>query len=367
MADENKIEQAVEVKSKASLREERSFIYHAILFFSVAALFLLGASVMWYAASVLLLVFACILMAVFLFHLTRLARKWLPLPYGMVLAMVVLLIFGLLLLGGWLMAPQVSQQASDLAAALPDALQRLRSFLSTSPVFRDLMEAQPSTEKIISQVTSMLPAAGSVFTGVVGVLGNAAIIVVVGIYLAAQPQLYIGGIVAMLPHRNRARAHQVFEELGLTLGQWLAGKFISMLSVGVVTAVGLTLLDIPLALVLGVIAGLFDFIPYVGPILAGIPAVLIAFSDSPASALYVALLFIAVQTAESYLLAPIVERKMVALPPALTIMMQVLLGSIFGLIGVALASPLTAALTVLIVMLYIQDVLGDPVKTPAEH
>lgn len=154
-------------------------------------------------------------------------------------------------------------------------------------------------------------------------------------------------------------------EIGRTLGQWLMGKLLSMLIVGVLTATGLALLQVPLALLLGIVAGLLDFIPYVGPIMAGVPAVLIAFSEGPQLALYVLLLFAALQLAEGYLLLPLIERRTVALPPALTIGAQVLLGALFGFAGVALATPITAVLTVAIAMLYVEDVLGDRGRRPA--
>jgi predicted PurR-regulated permease PerM len=140
-----------------------------------------------------------------------------------------------------------------------------------------------------------------------------------------------------------------------------------MVLVGILSATGLALLGVPLALILGIIAGLLDFIPYLGPLMAGVPAVLIAFSDSPTQALYVVVLFGLIQLFEGYLMEPLIENKTVCLPPALTIVMQVLFGTLFGLAGVALATPMTAVLAVVVTMLYVQDVLGDRVKTPSEQ
>ncbi|WP_420473766.1 AI-2E family transporter [Noviherbaspirillum sp. ST9] len=147
---------------------------------------------------------------------------------------------------------------------------------------------------------------------------------------------------------------------------WLRGKLLSMTVVGAATAIGLTILGVPLALALGLVAGLLDFIPYIGPVLAAIPALLIAFSQGPMLALYVILLFIVLQLLEGYLLLPLIERKTVSMPPALTITMQVLMGLAFGLAGIALATPLTAVVAVLVAMLYVEDVLDDRVNLPAE-
>jgi predicted PurR-regulated permease PerM len=213
----------------------------------------------------------------------------------------------------------------------------------------------------------MVPNAGLFFSGVVGAFGNVLIILFVGIYFAAQPYTYIDGFVLLVPHHKRTRAREVLSEIGRTLSKWLLGKFASMVLVGTLSATGLALLGVPLALILGIIAGLLDFIPYLGPLMAGVPAALIAFSESPAHALYVVALFGFIQLIEGYILQPFIENKTVSLPPALTIVMQVLFGTLFGLAGVALATPMTAVLAVVVTMLYVQDVLGDRVRTPSEQ
>lgn len=346
--------------SYAQRREERGFLHHVILFYAVGLMFLLVCSVIWFASDVLLLIFACVLLAVLLYHAAGRVQKWLPMSRGLALTLVVVLSLCVLGVAGWLMAPQISQQTQDLTAAIPKAVAHFRAALEGHEFLRSILKQLPSTDQLTKNI-------GLVFSGVFGAIGSFAIILFVGVYLAAQPRIYIDGIVVLVPHRKRRRIREVLDEIGLILGQWLIGKFISMVIVGIATAVGLGLLDVPLALVLGILAGLLDFIPYLGPIMAGGPAVLIAFAESPTLGLYVILLFVAIQIAEGYLLLPLIERKTVSLPPALTILMQVLLGALFGLTGVALATPLTAVLAVLIAMLYVQDVLGDAVKTPAEH
>jgi predicted PurR-regulated permease PerM len=205
----------------------------------------------------------------------------------------------------------------------------------------------------------MVPNAGLFFGGILGAIGNVIIILFVGIYFAATPQLYTNGLVRMVPQSKRGRAREVLQELGHTLASWLLGKAASMLIVGVATSIGLSMLGVPLALILGIIAGLLDFIPYLGPVMAGVPAVLLALSISPELAMYTVLLFVGVQLVEGYLLQPLIEARAVDLPPALVIVMQLIFGTLFGFAGVALATPLAAGLSVLVKMLYIEDVLGD--------
>ena len=136
-----------------------------------------------------------------------------------------------------------------------------------------------------------------------------------------------------------------------------------MAVVGLITTIGLWLLGIPLASTLGLITGLFEFAPFIGPILAAVPAVLIAFTQSPMDALYVIILYIAIQQIEGYLITPYVQKRAVDLPPALTIFAQLLMGVLFGLFGLLLATPLVAASMVIVRMAYIEDVLGDHGET----
>jgi predicted PurR-regulated permease PerM len=344
----------------------QGFLRQVVSFYAIGALFVALAAVVWFGGQVLLLLFACILLAILLYMTSVKLQRWLPVSRGVALAIVVLASCAVLGLGGWMMAPQIGEQSGTLADALPKALDKVRDMVDDIPLLSRLGGSLPSNEGLLNQVSSVLPRAGLFFSGLLGVIGNIAIIVFVGIYFAAQPRIYIEGIITLAPFSKRRRTREVLREIAETLSQWLAGKLLSMLVVGVASTVGLLLLDVPLAMVLGILAGLLDFIPYIGPIMAGVPAVLVAFSESPAAALYVLLLFVFLQTAEGYLLLPLVERHTVSLPPALTIMMQALLGAMWGFAGVALATSIAAVAAVLVSMLYVQDMLGDPVKTPSE-
>lgn len=355
---------APELPTRAGSRRGKALIHRILLQYSVGAVFLLLIALLWFASSVLLLFFSAVLIAVLLSSASSKLEQWFHLPHGVALFATVLLGIAVLGIGSWLLAPQVMQQGGQLVTSLPDAMERLREFLSQVPMLESLVDGLPDLGGSGPDMEALLSRAGSVFTGVFGVFANLAIVLFIAIYLAAQPYLYVNGFVTLFPKARRGRICEVLNRIGDTLGLWLMGKMLSMVIVGTVTAVSLTLLDVPLALVLGVVAGLFEFIPYLGPILAGVPAVLIAFSQDPTLALYVLLLFVAIQIAEGYFLQPMIERRTVSLPPAMTIGMQVLLALPFGLLGVALATPLTATIVVLVAMLYVQDVLDDQVTPP---
>ena len=153
----------------------------------------------------------------------------------------------------------------------------------------------------------------------------------------------------------RGSLREVLAAVGSTLRWWLWGKLLGMLVIGVLTTLGLWRLGVPLALTLGLLAALLTFIPNIGPILAVIPAALL---DSPAKALYVLGLYLPIQTVESYLITPLVQRLTISMPSALTITAQLVLGVLLGAMGVVLATPLTAAAVVLMKMLYVEDALG---------
>jgi predicted PurR-regulated permease PerM len=338
---------------------QRKLMRRFVLVDGIAVLFLALVAAVVLAIDALLLLFACVLFAVLLYELSAiLCRRF---GWNRKLALVVV-VLGLLLvigLGGWAMAPQIAEQSTELAKQIPQSLQRLRQMVESKPLLARIAADLPDVKQLIGSMQQFVPNAGIFFGGVLGAIGNVAIILFVGIYFALSPRQYKRGIVKLVPQDKRERAVQVLDDIGDTLARWLIGKSLSMLIVGIATAGGLTLLGVPLGLILGIIAGLLDFIPYIGPIMAGVPAVLIALSISPDLALYTVLLFLGIQTIEGYVLQPLVEARAVEIPPALTIVMQLVFGSLFGFAGIALATPLTAMLMVLINKLYVEDILGD--------
>lgn len=317
---------------------------------AAAAFFLFLA---WVVGGFLLTVFAGILLAVFLHGLSSFLGHWTGLGRGWSLGVVGVTLLVVVGAGGWLLGPQVAEQIDDLWRQLSVRLEW----------FARILESYGWGQEIRSRLASSAGelAAGlrGAFQVAAGLIGTFAVILFLGIYIAAEPGVYTGGLVRLVPRQRRTRASAILEELGETLGWWLIGRAFSMVVVGILVWLGLSLLGVKLAVTLGLLAGLLDFIPYIGPVIAAVPAIAIAFADGPQQAAYVALLYIAVQSGESYLLTPLVQRRAVSLPPALTLSAQILGGLFFGLLGVAMATPLAAAGIVLVRRLYVEDVLGD--------
>jgi predicted PurR-regulated permease PerM len=196
----------------------------------------------------------------------------------------------------------------------------------------------------------------------VTIVGGFLLLMVLTIYIAAEPEAYRKGLMHLFPHRTRAKAGEVLSAIGTVLRKWLITQLIAMAVIGTVTTVVLLLLDVRAAFALGVIAGLLEFIPTLGPIIAAVPALAMGFLDSPEKALYVLIAYVAIQQLENHILIPMLMKEGVDLPPVVTILSQGLMAILFGFLGMLVAVPLMAAVMVPIKMLYVRDVVGDDIS-----
>jgi len=349
---------------------QQSFAKRVLINISLVMLVLLLIVVLIYVSDVLLLLFGAILLAIFLHGLANISRRYLRLSEGNSVLLVSFILISVLALGVWLLAPSVAEQIRHLRDELPKSLQNVVAYLSNFGLGKLIIEQIPGTDELIEKVdaSSLLSRVGGYFSSTISVLTNVALMLLLAVYLAVEPKTYTAGFTKLFPSTRRKRVREILNEIGETLSWWLIGKGASMLFIGVLTWIGLSIIGVPLALTLGLIAGLFSFVPNFGPILSAVPALLLAFIDSPTSALYVLGLFVAVQIIESNLVTPLIERRTVELPPVLTIVSQLALTILFGAVGLILATPILAVVMVLVQTLYIQDVLGDkPDNLPEDN
>jgi predicted PurR-regulated permease PerM len=341
----------------------RALTVSAVAAFVVAA-FLFA----WWAADVLLVVFAGIIVALAL----RGAAEWLAtrtrMPPAIAVAVVVLGVVALLAFAGWGLADEVARQFTELAERLPRAVREVAGRIERTSWGQLLLARLPDTQSVVSPtVVSRATGALAATLGVTaGALANVVIVVFIAVYASLDPGVYRRGIVRMVPGRGRRRAEQVLHVLAVTLRRWFVGRLVAMVIIGSLTALGLWLVGVPLALTLGLLAGLLNFVPYIGPLVSFVPAALLALVEGPTMLAWVGVLYVAVQTIESYVVTPMIEQHAVLLPPALTLTAQVLLGVVFGFPGLLLATPLTAAAITVVKLLYVEGVLGEDIEMPGD-
>ncbi|HEX8554382.1 MAG TPA: AI-2E family transporter [Sphingomonas sp.] len=340
-------QEAVPLPPARDTLERRVFRATVVVLATTAA-----AYVVWLLVDVLLLLFACALVSLILLTITNRIRRHLGLPFGFALALAIV---GLLtLIGGavWFFGATMQGEFAELATRLPSAWANMQARMRTSSIGSSILErAQglaPSGQAIVNAATTALAAVG-------GALSGLAIVLVGGLYLAAQPTLYSVGLLRMVPARAQKPAAETLDAISVSLRNWLKGQALGMLFVGVGTGLGLWLVGVPAAWAIGLVAGLAEFVPYAGILLAGIPAVVLAFGQDSSTGFWTIGVLIAVQQLQGNLVMPLLQNKMVDLPPAITIFGIIAAGILFGVAGVLLATPLTIVVLVLVRRLYLGE------------
>ena len=322
---------------------------------TVLVVILIGgaAYLLWRSVHTLLLAFAGILFGLFLSALAEWLRRWTGIRYGWALAVVVAVLVLLTAGTGWLLANSLAAQLAALSQTLPEALDRLRESLAQYSWGRLLVEQGPraadSTVALAGDPSRVTGAVSGVWNFLVAVV----VILFVGVFVAAETGLYRAGLLHLVPTPQRRRAAQTLDALGYNLRWWLVGQATLMVTMGATTAVGLWLIGIPMPLALGLIAGLFELVSYVGPWLSAIPAALVALLVSPSHLMLVLGLYLVLHILEGYVLVPLIQRRAVRLPPALTIVAQFLFAELFGILGLFVAAPLMVVVVVSLKMLYV--------------
>jgi predicted PurR-regulated permease PerM len=315
-------------------------------------------AIAWQGLHILTEAFAGILFAVFLTALSNWVQKRTGLAYGWSLALVLTALFLIAAGLSSLLADRLAKQIVDLMHKLPQSIAAVRDYIGAYPWGRSLLETVPNATNALTERGEFARVTGLV-SGVFDFGVAVLVIFFVGVFGAAQPALYRAGLLHLVPARGRPRMEEALDAVVYNLRWWLVGQVVLMIMMGITTALGLWLIGLPLALTLGVIAGILEMVPYLGPWISAVPAALIALLVGPWHLIMTLVLFLVLHIVEGYLLAPLVQRRAVHLPPALTLVAQVLLGELLGVLGLFVAAPLTVTVVVFVKLLYVQDTLGD--------
>jgi predicted PurR-regulated permease PerM len=318
---------------------------------------------LWYARTAILLAFGGILLAIVLYGASRALAEFTSLPRMLMLAAVVIVtaaFFGLVVVAaGPTLAVQIAQLARGIAAGATTLTKEVASFADQANLLQNIDLVQ-----MLSGFLSpwgIATGATSVAVSIVGIFSAGLIVIFFGIYFAADPHTYVTAAARLVPEERRPAIVEMTYETGSLLRRWLIGQSISMAMIGSFTYVGLLLLGVPIPFVLALFAGLAGFLPYLGPIIGAVPMVLVAGGENLDLALWVLGLYAIIQFTESYLLTPLIQARAVSMPPAVVILNQLVLGAVFGLLGLALATPLAAAATV--PLRYLFGIGEDDAKT----
>ena len=317
---------------------------------------------LWRIVNVLLLVFAAGLLAIVLHAVADPIRRRTGLKASAALGAAV--IGFLVLLGAvfWLAGAELSAQATDLFARLPDAWAPARRWLQQSELGRLALQH-------LEKWAADFPLAAAIprwMAQASGAVLGAVLVAFAGVYLAADPCRYRSGLLMLFPPAARERVGGTVDAATHALRRWLLAQLVVMAVVGTLTGLGMWLIGMPSPLALGVLAGLLEFVPYIGPIAAAVPGLLLALTMEPLTPLYALAVYLVVQQIECNVLTPLMARKMLALPPAFVVFSVVALGTILGPLGWIFAVPLAVVLTVAVERLYVRETLGTPVEVPGE-
>lgn len=339
--------------------DDRTFVRRTMIVLALSAV----AILLWHLRSLLLMLFGAVVVATVFRALADRIVKLTGWRDGLALALAIGLTLGGLAGLIALFGQQIGLQLDTLRETLPAAW---RSFeervgdIGLGDQLRQIVEGVRQSSGSFASLSSAILSVGNAIAEVLVVLFG-------GIFLALQPRFYRTGAIKLVPPRQRSVVAEAMDESEGALRLWLKGQLIAMVAVGTMTGLAMWALGLPSALVLGLLAGLLEFVPFIGPIVASVPAILLALAISPDLALAVALAYFAIQQFEGYLLTPLVQQYAVELPSVVLLFSLVGLGMLFGTLGVILAAPLTVVIYVLVKRLYVIEALHTPTPIPGDN
>jgi len=307
----------------------------------------------YYLFDVILMIFGAVILAMLLRLGAEPIKRWLRLPEPLALLLSGLIVLAVIGGTGYLFGSRLTDEFQDVARRAVAASSSIQTSLQGSAVGSFLLKHVSSSD---FAVTAMLSGFLRVSTSVLEAL---IIMVISGVYLAAQPRLYRNGLIWLFPPTRHARVAEIIDGIGEAMRLWLLGQLIQMLLIGALVTVTVWIIGVPSPVALGLIAGIGEFIPYLGPILAAIPAVLVALTKSPELALWTFLAYLVIHQIEGQVIAPMIQRRMVSIPPAVMLLGIAALTYLFGSTAIIFAAPIAVVVFTAVNLIYVRDALGE--------
>lgn len=296
------------------------------------------ALILWQLQQLLLVLFAAALVGLMLSEFAALLQRRLRLPFALALAAAILIPLAILALVFGLFGSLMVEQFLLLAERFPEAVNSVEALARGNPIGREVLARigafAPSMPQVAGILQGALSNVGSAFTGL-------AVVLVAALYLAAQPRLYVDGLIAMLPAAAQPRAAETVAAVRDALTAWLKGQAIGMAFVAGGTSAGLALVGLPSPLAIGLVAGLCEFVPYLGVVLVSVPTVILGFGQGVESGIFTIVVLVVVQQLQGNVVMPIAQSRFGDLPPVLTLFSLIAAGTLLGPLGVVLAVPMT--------------------------
>jgi len=316
----------------------------------------------WRISGILLLLFAAVVLAVLLRAFADLIARHTPIPGTWSLTVAIIMVAALVVAFLFMFGSQIRGQISQVFEKLPDAIDGAGYRIG-------VINASAELESAISANSgpSVLSRAAGLGYTVVGVLADLALVVTASIYLAADPQLYRRGVAKLLPPSQHARIYDAMSVTGNALRLWFAGQLITMTLVGVASGLAYWWIGLPSPLALATIAAVTNFVPFLGPILGAVPALVFAFAMDLQTVLWTLGVVVAIQQIEGNVITPFIQKRAVMMPPVVVLFAIGVFGLLFGLPGIFLAVPLAVAITVLVKKLWVRQTLGEQTSVPGEE
>lgn len=330
--------------------DDERFVRRVVIVAAFAAL----AAAIYTLADLLLLVFGSILVAVLLHAISDPVSRWTGLGKRWAIALACLCVLAVVGVGVYVLGAQVGRQLDELARLLPDAAQKVAPGATFESVAEYLKGS--SVGNLVSQLMTWARQLVSAVTGLV-------VVVIGGVFFAADPELYRNGFIKLFPPRIQPEISATVDAAGTALRRWLSAQLIAMVLVGVMSAVGYWLIGLPSPLALGLIAGLTEFVPYLGPLVGAAPAVLIAASSDQNLLVATIAVAVIVQQVENNLIIPLVAGRVVLMPAALGLFAVIAMGTLFGPLGLLFSFPLAVVVNVAVRRLYVRATLGQAIET----